>query len=98
MTCETAAIYVQGEESKIIIDSNEIKNCNATGIKIIDFVDAEIKENQLQGNNDGIELENNNSHVFNNEIDKSHGHGVMISCTLENTKCHPKIKGNIISN
>ena len=97
MNWETAGIYVQGEESKPVIEWNEIKNWKGTGIKTFQDVDAEILENILRDDNNGIEIYNNKTHIFNNEIDKSHGNGIMIVWDNKDKKWNPKIKGNIIS-
>ena len=82
-TWETIGVYIQGEETQPIIEWNEIKNWKWTGIKIFEGVDAEVLENNLKDTNNGVELYNNKSHLFNNEIDKSHGHGINIICDYQ---------------
>lgn len=79
-TWETVGIYIQGDDTTPMIEWNEIKNCKCTGIKIFEGVDAEILENNLKDTNNGIEIYNNRSHLFNNEIDKSHGDGIIFIC------------------
>lgn len=73
-------------------------NNGLIGIKIGDFVTADVRENQLIQNNDGIEIFNNKSNVMANEIEKSHGHGIFIHSKLKEGKFTPVIKGNSISN
>lgn len=68
------------------------------GIKIGEFVKADIRENQLIQNNDGIELFNNKSTIVANEVEKSHGHGLFIHSNFKEAKFSPNIKGNSISN
>lgn len=95
---ETAGIYIAGEGSTPFIEGNEIKNCKAVGIKISDHVLAEIRENILHDNNDGIELLNNKSKILANEIEKSHGHGILIISEHKDGKLNSLVKGNTISN
>jgi hypothetical protein len=98
LNCQTAGVFVQGENSFIEIEGNEIKNCRAVGIKIADLVKAEIRENQLFENNDGIQILNNSSHMVANEIEKSHGHGISVISEHHDGKYTPVLKGNTISN
>ncbi|CAI2360731.1 unnamed protein product [Moneuplotes crassus] len=98
LKCQTAGIYIEGPGCTPEIIGNEVKYCNSVGIKIGDFVKADIRENQLIQNNDGIEVFNNKSTVIANEIEKSHGHGLLIHATLKEGKFNPTVKGNSISN
>jgi parallel beta-helix repeat protein len=98
LQCETAGIYIEGNGCHPEIEGNEVKGCRAVGIKISTNVLAEIRENQIIENNDGIELFNNKSQIVANEIEKSHGHGILIVSTNKDGKYNPMIKGNTISN
>lgn len=98
LNCQTAGVYVQGESSYIEIEGNEIKNCRAVGIRIADLVKAEIRENQIFENNDGIQILNNSSLMVANEIEKCHGHGISVISEHHDGKYAPVMKGNTISN
>jgi len=98
LNCKTAGVYVEGNDSELLIEGNEIIKCRAVGIRIVDGVNADIRENQLLENNDGIQIINNSSNMIANEIEKWHGHGITISNDHNNSKNSPMIKGNTISN
>ena len=59
---------------------------------------ADIRENQLSQNNDGIEILNNKSKIKANEIEKCHGHGILILSDFKEGKFNPELTGNSVSN
>lgn len=91
VSCSTCGLYVQGLKSKPIILHNVFYVCKSTGIIINSLVDGFIGMNQMQICEVGIEIINNSSHVFENNIQKSHVEGMKIRCTDESFPANPII-------
>ena len=94
--CQTCGIYIEGEGSAPMVEANEIRNCRSTGIKVDEHVDADIRENSFHDNNDSMHILNNKSMLINNEIEKSHGIGIILENTKKEAKCAPRLQGNSI--
>jgi len=96
LSCDTAGIYIQGRASKPVISNNKIKFCKATTICTNLDVDANIYNNQMSLNQQGIRIMNNKSRVIDNIVDKSHEDGIVVIGDDKSTKCTPFLWRNKI--
>ena len=95
--CETAGIYVQGEDSNPKIVGNTIKFCVCSGIQISNEVQAEIILNTLNFNDTGIVIFENDSICRKNIIESSHLNGILITSKSLEGACMPNFYENIIT-
>jgi hypothetical protein len=51
-----------------------------------------VRENQIYQVNDGIEILNNKTQLVSNQIEKCHGHGILIISDITDGKFTPVIK------
>lgn len=94
MSCQTAGIMIQGPASKPQIQGNKIRFCKASAIIAAFDVDAYIVQNEVQICNMGIEIQNNKSKIFDNQISKSYEYGMQILGDDNRTRCMPLIWRN----
>lgn len=92
--CETAAIYIQGEDSCPNIEKNLIKLCLSPGIKIGMGVNANLYNNTLKSNTFGIIVIDSKSKLFQNKIEKCHENGIEVICSGNGKICNPDIEEN----
>lgn len=98
ISCDTAGIYIQGKQSRPYITGNSINFCRCAAINTNLDVQASIVRNQFNLNEVGIEVYNNQSHIIENEIERSHENGIKITGTNRAQLCTAKIwKNNITS-
>ena len=96
MSCQTAGVYIQGEASRPQIQGNKIRFCRCSAIVTALDVDAYIVQNEIQICGVGIEIQNNKSKLFDNQIQKSHEYGIQIVGDDNRTRSMPLIWRNKI--
>lgn len=94
ISCETNGIYIQGKSSEPVIRDNEINFCRCAAITTNLDVKASLVNNKLNLNVVGIEVLNNNSHIIDNKIEKSHENGIKVTGTDKQHLCKPQIWRN----
>jgi len=106
VTCETNGIYIQGKASRPNIIKNKFLFCRSTAIKTNLDVDAnvseqlltfQIRENEINLCEAGIEIFDNSSFVLDNQIIKSHKNGITIVGNNPSTRCTPMIWRNVVT-
>jgi hypothetical protein len=64
--CETAGIYIEGEDTNPLIRTNKIKFCVCPAVHLYLRVDGDVINNVMSNNDIGVELKNNHSTVKTN--------------------------------
>lgn len=96
MSCQTAGIFVQGVASVPQIQGNKIRFCRCSAVITTLNVDAYIVQNEIQICQIGVEIKNNKSKLFDNQITKSHTYGLKIIGDNNKTLARPLIWRNKI--
>jgi molybdenum cofactor biosynthesis enzyme len=96
MSCLTAGIFIQGIASRPQIQGNKIRFSKCSAIITALDVDAYIVQNEIQICGVGIEIQDNKSKIFDNQITKSHEYGIQIVGTDNRTRSMPLVWRNKI--
>lgn len=83
VSCSQVGLYIQGPDSTPTILHNVFMVCKSPSIITNNQVDAFIALNEMQINEIGILILNNDSIVFENTIQQSHSDGIKIKCDKE---------------
>lgn len=97
ISCDTNGIYIQGKQCRPRITQNRINFCRCAAINTNLDVQALIIRNSFNLNEVGIEIYNNQSHLIENKIDRSHENGIKITGTNRSQLCTAKIWKNTIN-
>ena len=97
ISCDTNGIYIQGKQCRPRIQENRINFCRCAAINTNLDVQAIIIRNSFNLNEVGIEIYNNQSHLIENRIERSHENGIKITGTNRSQLCTAKIWKNTIN-